>query len=51
MNCPELVKIHSYYHGIRGVPYMAVVVVLLLSCLAYLSLGSGTAKVVNWILK
>ncbi|EED24640.1 amino acid transporter, putative [Talaromyces stipitatus ATCC 10500] len=34
----------------KGVPYMAVLVVLLLSCLAYLALGSGTVKVLNWIL-
>lgn len=35
----------------RGVPYMAVIVVMLLSCLAYLALGSSSAKVLNWILK
>ncbi|KAI1829236.1 hypothetical protein DTO006G1_9826 [Penicillium roqueforti] len=34
----------------RGVPYMAVIVVMLLSCLAYLALGSSSAKVLNWIL-
>lgn len=35
----------------RGVPYMAVIVVMLLACLSYLALGSGSAKVLNWILK
>ncbi|CAP85750.1 Pc20g04210 [Penicillium rubens Wisconsin 54-1255] len=35
----------------RGVPYMAVIVVMLLSCLAYLALGSSSAEVLNWILK
>jgi amino acid transporter len=35
----------------RGVPHMAVIVVMLLSCLAYLALGSGSAKVLSWILK
>lgn len=30
---------------------MAVIVVMLLSCLAYLALGSSSAKVLNWILK
>ena len=30
---------------------MAVIVVMLLSCLLYLALGSGSAKVLNWILK
>lgn len=35
----------------RGVVYMAVIVVMLLSCLAYLALGSSSAKVLNWILK
>lgn len=34
----------------RGVPYLAVIVVMLLSCLAYLALGSTSAKVLNWIL-
>ncbi|KAJ5584726.1 uncharacterized protein N7459_004526 [Penicillium hispanicum] len=34
----------------RGVPYMAVIVVMLLACLAYLALGSSSAKVLNWIL-
>ncbi|RJE18743.1 hypothetical protein PHISCL_08917 [Aspergillus sclerotialis] len=34
----------------KGVPYMAVIVVMLLSCLSYLALGSGSAKVLNWIL-
>ncbi|OQD71062.1 hypothetical protein PENPOL_c001G05294 [Penicillium polonicum] len=34
----------------KGVPYMAVIVVMLLSCLAYLALGSSSAKVLNWIL-
>ncbi|OQE90695.1 hypothetical protein PENNAL_c0011G04373 [Penicillium nalgiovense] len=35
----------------RGVPYMAVIVVMLLSCLAYLALGSSSAEVINWILR
>lgn len=34
----------------KGVPYLAVIVVMLLSCLAYLALGSTSAKVLNWIL-
>ncbi|RSL83681.1 hypothetical protein CEP52_016650 [Fusarium oligoseptatum] len=34
----------------KGVPYMAVIVVILLSCLAYLALGSSSAQVLNWIL-
>lgn len=34
----------------HGVPYMAVIVVMLLSCLAYLALGSGSSKVLSWIL-
>ena len=34
----------------KGVPYMAVIVVMLLSCLAYLALGSSSAQVLNWIL-
>ncbi|KAL4810346.1 amino acid permease/ SLC12A domain-containing protein [Aspergillus unguis] len=34
----------------RGVPYMAVIVVMALSCLAYLALGSSSANVLNWIL-
>ncbi|KAK2805089.1 hypothetical protein FQN50_006334 [Emmonsiellopsis sp. PD_5] len=34
----------------KGVPYMAVIVVMTLSCLAYLALGSGSAVVLNWIL-
>ncbi|EWY95049.1 hypothetical protein FOYG_04174 [Fusarium oxysporum NRRL 32931] len=34
----------------HGVPDMAVIVVILLSCLAYLALGSGSAKVLNWLL-
>lgn len=34
----------------HGVPYMAVIVVVLLSCLAYLALGSGSSKVLSWIL-
>jgi len=34
----------------KGVPHMAVIVVMLLSCLAYLALGSGSAKVLSWIL-
>ncbi|KAL4864670.1 amino acid permease/ SLC12A domain-containing protein [Aspergillus spectabilis] len=35
----------------KGVPYMAVIVVMLLSCLAYLALGSSSAQVLDWILK
>ncbi|KAL4772091.1 hypothetical protein BDW60DRAFT_207467 [Aspergillus nidulans var. acristatus] len=35
----------------RGVPYMAVIVVMLLSCLAYLALGSSSVKALNWIPK
>ncbi|EAL20972.1 hypothetical protein CNBD5730 [Cryptococcus deneoformans B-3501A] len=34
----------------KGVPYLAVIVVMLFSCLAYLALGSTSAKVLNWIL-
>ncbi|WWC63552.1 uncharacterized protein I303_106156 [Kwoniella dejecticola CBS 10117] len=34
----------------KGVPYASVIVVMVLSCLAYLALGSGSAKVLNWIL-
>lgn len=34
----------------RGTPYLAVIVVMLLSCLAYLALGSSSAIVLNWIL-
>lgn len=34
-----------------GVPYVAVIVVMLLGCLAYLALNSGTAQVITWILK
>ncbi|KAI5236555.1 putative amino acid transporter [Aureobasidium subglaciale] len=34
----------------KGVPYMAVIMVMLLSCLAFLALGSGSSKVLNWIL-
>jgi amino acid transporter len=34
----------------RGVPYLAVIVVMLLSCLAYLALGSSSSTVLNWIL-
>ncbi|KIR57657.1 hypothetical protein I312_106766 [Cryptococcus bacillisporus CA1280] len=34
----------------NGVPYLAVIVVMLLSCLAYLALGSTSAMVLNWIL-
>lgn len=34
----------------KGVPYIAVAVVMTLSCLAYLALGSGSAKVLGWIL-
>ncbi|KAM0214167.1 hypothetical protein ACHAQI_003791 [Fusarium lateritium] len=34
----------------HGVPYVAVVVVMVLGCLAFLALGSTSAKVLNWIL-
>ena len=34
----------------KGVPYYCVIVVMLLSSLAYLALGSGSAVVLNWIL-
>nr|XP_019001971.1 amino acid transporter [Kwoniella mangroviensis CBS 8507]OCF65432.1 amino acid transporter [Kwoniella mangroviensis CBS 8507] len=34
----------------KGVPYTSVILVMLLSCLAYLALGSSPAKVLNWIL-
>ncbi|WRT65955.1 uncharacterized protein IL334_002906 [Kwoniella shivajii] len=34
----------------KGVPFYAVIVVMLLSCLAYMALGSSSAKVLNWIL-
>ncbi|WVQ79666.1 hypothetical protein IAT38_001766 [Cryptococcus sp. DSM 104549] len=34
----------------HGVPYTCVIMVMLLSCLAYLALGSSSAKVLNWIL-
>jgi yeast amino acid transporter len=34
----------------NGTPYIAVSVVMALACLAYLALGSGSAKVLNWIL-
>ncbi|THY71476.1 putative amino acid transporter [Aureobasidium pullulans] len=34
----------------NGVPYMAVIAVMLLSCLAFLALGSGSSKVLSWIL-
>ncbi|ORY25456.1 putative amino acid transporter [Naematelia encephala] len=34
----------------RGVPYIAVIAVMLLSCLAYLALGSTSSTVLNWIL-
>ncbi|KAL2860296.1 amino acid permease/ SLC12A domain-containing protein [Aspergillus pseudodeflectus] len=34
----------------KGVPYMAVIVVMTLSCLAYLALGSSSAQVLDWIL-
>ena len=34
----------------NGVPYLAVCFVMALTCLAYLALGSGSAKVLNWIL-
>ncbi|WVQ76327.1 hypothetical protein IAR50_005992 [Cryptococcus sp. DSM 104548] len=37
-------------HNKHGVPYTCVIVVMLLSCLAYLALGSTSAKVLNWIL-
>ncbi|WVQ73107.1 hypothetical protein IAR50_002671 [Cryptococcus sp. DSM 104548] len=32
----------------HGVPYVSVTVTLLIGCLAYLSVSSGTAKVLNW---
>ncbi|KAF5705840.1 amino acid transporter [Fusarium globosum] len=34
----------------KGVPYLAVLVVMTLACLAFLALGSTSAKVLNWIL-
>lgn len=34
----------------NGVPCLAVITVMLLSCLAFLALGSGSAKILNWIL-
>ncbi|RBR25608.1 uncharacterized protein FIESC28_01571 [Fusarium coffeatum] len=34
----------------KGVPYVAVIVVMLLGCLAFLALDSTSAKVLNWIL-
>jgi amino acid transporter len=34
-----------------GVPDVAVIVVMVLGCLAFLALGSTSAKVLNWILK
>jgi amino acid transporter len=34
----------------KGVPYLAVIVVMLLACLAYLALSSSSAQVLNWIL-
>ncbi|KAJ0424043.1 amino acid permease/ SLC12A domain-containing protein [Aspergillus carlsbadensis] len=34
----------------KGVPYVAVIVVMTLSCLAYLALGSSSAQVLDWIL-
>ncbi|WVR04390.1 hypothetical protein IAU60_001392 [Kwoniella sp. DSM 27419] len=34
----------------KGVPYICVIVVMLLSCLSFLALGSGSAKVLSWIL-
>ncbi|KAF4338935.1 amino acid transporter [Fusarium beomiforme] len=34
----------------NGVPYVAVIVVMTLGCLAFLALGSTSAKVLNWIL-
>ncbi|KEQ91163.1 hypothetical protein AUEXF2481DRAFT_48389 [Aureobasidium subglaciale EXF-2481] len=36
--------------ALEGVPYMAVIMVMLLSCLAFLALGSGSSQVLNWIL-
>jgi amino acid permease len=39
------------YTSDSGVPYVAVIVVMLLGCLAFLALGSTSAKVLNWILK
>ncbi|KAH7147759.1 amino acid permease-domain-containing protein [Fusarium sp. MPI-SDFR-AT-0072] len=35
----------------KGVPYLAVIVVMALACLASLALGSTSAKILNWILK
>ncbi|TYJ56746.1 hypothetical protein B9479_002516 [Cryptococcus floricola] len=43
---PAFLRIHNRH----GVPYTCVIVVMLLSCLAYLALGSTSAKVLNWIL-
>ncbi|WWC68368.1 uncharacterized protein I206_102293 [Kwoniella pini CBS 10737] len=40
-----LTKVNS-----KGTPYWSVIVVIILSTLAYLALGSGSAKVLNWIL-
>ncbi|KXT00197.1 hypothetical protein AC578_7024 [Pseudocercospora eumusae] len=34
----------------RGTPYLAVIAVITLCLLAYLSLGSGSAKVLNWLM-
>jgi amino acid transporter len=34
----------------QGVPYVAVIAVLLFGCLSYLALGSGTVKVLNWFI-
>ncbi|KAG7406167.1 General amino acid permease AGP2 [Fusarium oxysporum f. sp. rapae] len=34
----------------KGVPYLAVIVVMALACLASLALGSTSAKILNWIL-
>ncbi|WWD22589.1 hypothetical protein CI109_107082 [Kwoniella shandongensis] len=34
----------------HGVPYLAVLTVMLLCCLAYMALGATSAKVLNWIL-
>lgn len=33
-----------------GNPYICVIVVMILSCLSFLALGSGSAKVLDWIL-
>ncbi|KAK6381520.1 hypothetical protein LTS17_004578 [Exophiala oligosperma] len=35
----------------KGVPYIAVIVVMTLTCLAYLAVGSSSAQVITWILQ